>query len=379
MKEKSTLWTIFCLFFALGVSAQISQPPSGDNQKAVVKQWMGLVSVGIEYSSPDVHGPSGEDRSGKIWGQLVPYGLSNQQFGLSTDENPSPWRAGANENTVIKFSHDVEVEGKPLKAGAYGLHMIPGETEWVVIFSKNSTAWGSYYYRASEDALRVTVKPAKCEYNEWLTYEFTDRMPASCTAQLKWEYLKVPFKISVPNPDMVYVEKIRQEMQNDESFLWQNVAAAANYCATKKVNLEEALTWADLAINEPFFGEKNFTTLQSKASVLYAMGRDAEAFAVVEESVKHPTATVMQVHMFGRQLINQNKKNEAMKIFQINAEKHPNDFTTLVGLARGYSAIGDYKKAMSYVETALPKAPNDINKKSMESALVKLKEGKDIN
>ncbi len=109
--------------------AQISTPPSGGNQKSVVTQYMGLVSVTITYNSPDVTAPNGQDRTDKIWGQLVPYGLNNLQFGTSSDENPSPWRAGANENTTIEFSHDVQVEDQPLKAGTYGLHMIPGEDE----------------------------------------------------------------------------------------------------------------------------------------------------------------------------------------------------------------------------------------------------------
>lgn len=380
MKRNITL-TAFCLTFAWNQqsSAQLTTPPSGDNQKSSVTQWMGLASVNITYNSPNVTGPNGEDRKGKIWGQLVPYGMSNLQFGLSTAENPSPWRAGANENTTIKFSHDVQVEGKPLKAGVYGLHMIPGETDWVLIFSKNSTAWGSYFYKPEEDVLRVTVRPEKCEYNEWLTYEFADRQPGSCIVRLKWENLAVPFRITLPDSDMLYVQRIREELQNFKGFQWQNFAAAATFCASKKINLEEALTWAEQASNPAMGGQKNFTSLQSKATVLYAMGHDDKAALVLEESIKHPTAEMFQVHMLGRQLIAQGRKTEALKVFQINAEKHPNEFTTLVGLARGYSANGDFKKALSFVETALPKAPDALNKTSMEGAMAKLKNGQDIN
>jgi len=123
---------------AAGVaSAQtsITLPPSGDNQKASVTQYLGPVKVTIDYSSPKVHSPiNGEDRRGKIWGTLVPYGMTNLGFGTCKE---CPWRVGANENTVFTVSNDVKIEGQTLPAGSYGLHMIPGQDEWTIIFSKN--------------------------------------------------------------------------------------------------------------------------------------------------------------------------------------------------------------------------------------------------
>ena len=89
-------------------------------------QGIGLVTVSVEYSSPNVHAPDGSDRKGKIWGDLVPYGLSDLGY---NDCKECPWRGGANENTVFAVSHDVTVEGQPLKAGRYGLHFIPGQEE----------------------------------------------------------------------------------------------------------------------------------------------------------------------------------------------------------------------------------------------------------
>lgn len=141
----------------------LTMPPSGDNQYSSVTQGIGPVRVNITYNSPDIHGPQGEDRRGKIWGALVPYGLADLGFG--TCGKDCPWRGGANENTVFTVSHDVTVEGQPLPAGTYGLHFIPAADEWTIIFSKNHTSWGSYFYDAQEDALRVKVKPSKSEYN----------------------------------------------------------------------------------------------------------------------------------------------------------------------------------------------------------------------
>ena len=69
----------------------------------------------MDYSSPNVHGPAGEDRTGHIWGELVPYGMADVVY---NDCKECPWRAGANENTVFTVSHDVLIEGKPQQTGA---------------------------------------------------------------------------------------------------------------------------------------------------------------------------------------------------------------------------------------------------------------------
>src|SRR6202142_2195839 len=87
---------------------RMTLPPSGNNQKASVTQYIGPVKVTIDYSSPAVHGPDGKDRRGQIWGKLVPYGLTDLGFGKGL---PAPWRAGANENTVFEVSDDVSIEG----------------------------------------------------------------------------------------------------------------------------------------------------------------------------------------------------------------------------------------------------------------------------
>ncbi|MCJ7442793.1 MAG: DUF2911 domain-containing protein, partial [Thermoanaerobaculaceae bacterium] len=232
-------WTVALVAAALIVvpvlaSAQIvTLPPDGKNQKASVSQWIGLVEVNVTYNSPKVTAPDGTDRTGKIWGQLVPYGMANLGFGTCGDQ--CPWRAGANENTVFRVSQDVKVEGQPLAAGAYGLFMIPGQEEWTIIFSKNSTSWGSFFYNAVEDALRVKVKPKKSDYSHWLTYEFTERQPDRATVALKWEYLQVPWTITVDNANELYVENLRRQLRNAPGFNWKGWQGAADFCFDNKV------------------------------------------------------------------------------------------------------------------------------------------------
>jgi hypothetical protein len=157
--------------------------------KASVMQTLGTDAViTIEYSRPGVKGR-------KIWGGVVPYGLAP---GNEYSENkPFPWRAGANENTTFESNKDLLIEGKPLPAGKYGIHMIPGQKEWTIIFSKNNSGWGSFAYKQEEDALRITVTPVKAPHEEWLAYGFDDLAGTSATAFLHWEQLKVPFKIQL--------------------------------------------------------------------------------------------------------------------------------------------------------------------------------------
>src|SRR5881392_833955 len=126
------------------------------SQRGTVSQRLGLTDITIVYHRPEVGGR-------EIWGKTIPYG--------------KVWRAGANENTTITFTDDVTVEGKPLAAGSYGLHTFPDKDQWTIIFSKNSTSWGSFSYDEKEDALRVSAKPQAADFREALTYTFEEVKP----------------------------------------------------------------------------------------------------------------------------------------------------------------------------------------------------------
>lgn len=354
----------------------LSTPFNGDNQKSSVTQHIGLVKVTIDYSSPDVHAPNGEDRRGKIWGQLVPWGTPDLDFGTCT---ACPWRAGANENTVFTVSHDVEVEGQPLKAGSYGLHIIPEkDAEWTLIFSKNSTSWGSYTYDPAEDALRVKVKPRKGEYTEWLTYDFIDRRPDKATVALKWEEIQLPWTIAVENATDLHIARIREELRDAKGFQWQNWVAAAQY-ALQARRPKDALFFADHAVNFQFIGQQNFQTLNTLASAQEANGMAAEAKATREKAINHQTATAADIHGYGRQLLNQGKKDEALRVWEMNARRHPNAWPVNVGLARGYSAVGRYKDALKHAKLAVAQAPDDVNRRTLEAGIRKLEAGQDMN
>mgnify|MGYP000020578330 CR=1 FL=1 len=380
--KKIVVLLIASFFISQFAEAQgVTLPPSGANQKSVAVQYIGaLAHVKIKYYSPDVTNPRGESRKGKIWGELVPYGMQNLSFGLSSDKNLSPWRAGANQNTTITFSHDVTVQGKALSAGTYGFHIIPRkEGTWTLIFSKNTSAWGSYYYEEKDDALRVETTPTATNFTEWLTYEFIDRQTNSCTVALKWDELAIPFKVEIPNIHDVYISNFKKELQSTAGFSWQGWQQAANYCINNKTHLEQGLEWANNSINLPFGGQRNFTTLQTKSTLLKMLDKKKEANKVMKEAIKEPTATIFQIHGYGRQLIIQGKKKDALEIFKYNKERFGDVWPVNVGLARGYSAVGKYKKALKYCKKAHKRAPNKVNKDGLAASIEKLKKGEDIN
>jgi len=187
-----TLFTLVAaLLFTLPSSTQAQDKEVRKSLHASVTQTLGVdTDVTFDFSRPGVKGRT-------IWGDLEPYGMHP---GVKySDNKPYPWRAGANENTTVTISKDVKVEGKKLVAGKYSVHMIPSETDWVVIFSKKNDGWGSYAYDEKDDALRVTVKTVNAPHEEWLTYGFDDLAGTSATAFLHWEKLIVPFKIETTN------------------------------------------------------------------------------------------------------------------------------------------------------------------------------------
>ena len=243
---------------------------------------------------------------GHIWGELVHYGFVDEGYGPTKG---APWRAGANESTTITFSSNVKVEGKDLKAGRYALFLDVEQTgPWVWVFS-NHVGWGSFQYDPKDDALRVPAIAQDAPFTEFLTYGFDQRLPDSAVAFLQWEKKRIPFKIEVPNVNALYVEKLRQELQSWPGFRYEDWQTAAQFCADQKINLEEALTWADKAISAPFrgatVGHEDFLTLQTKAAVLEAMGRQDDADTVMQKALHLPGTDAVLVYVYGmRQLRN---------------------------------------------------------------------------
>jgi hypothetical protein len=344
--------------------------PNGPTKKASVSEQVGLTPVSITYHRPSVNG-----REGKIWGSVVHKGFVDQGFGSG---KPAPWRAGANENTLIEFSSDVKVEGQALPKGVYSLFVAYDPVESTIVFSKRTEAWGSFFYDPKDDALRVQVKPQALDKSvEYLTYAFTAPTQNSATVTLSWEKLMIPFKVEVDFLKQQF-DAFVIESQNPRGFTSQGLTIAANWSLQNKYQLEKGLEWATLASSANFPGNPaSFPALSAKAGILDNLGRSEEAAAVIKGAL--PFGTVGELQQFGRLLLTAKKPKAALEVFQYNYDKNPNQFSTMVGMARGLSANGDYAKALDFASKALPSAPNDANKAAVQVMIDKLKEGKDIN
>jgi tetratricopeptide (TPR) repeat protein len=370
---KNCLSLLAVLLFAVSSSAQVpynSAVPNGYTKKAAVSEQVGLTQVTITYHRPAVRG-----REGKIWGEVVHKGFIDQGFG---NGKPAPWRAGANENTVIEFDNDVKVEGQTLPKGKYGLFIAYDPLESTVIFSKRTDAWGSFFYDEKEDALRVKVKPQPSEKSvENLKYEFSNQTPNSAVVTLSWERLSIPFKIEVDYLKQQF-DAFVAEAQNPRGFTSQGLNIAASWTLQNNYQLEKGLEWATLATSPKFPGDPtSFPALSTRALILDKLGKSEEAAAVIKSAL--PLGSVVELQQFGRQLLAAKKPQAALEIFQFNYNKNPNQFTTLTGMARGLSANGEYAKALEFANKALQLAPNDSAKQAVQAMIEKLKAGRDIN
>jgi hypothetical protein len=354
MKMSLTPFVVYLLILGIAesVSAQNDLNLPDISQAAEVKQRIALTDITINYHRPLVNGR-------KIWGGLVPYG--------------KVWRAGANENTTIEFSDPVSVEGQPLAKGVYGLHMIPKPDSWTVIFSKTNTAWGSYSYDQKEDALRVDVKPRPLIQNkEALEFEFDDLRPDSTAVTLKWEKLGVPFTVSVSDADQT-LQNIRAQLKGRGQFTWQALDQAAQFCLTRKIDLDEALKWADASIQN----EERFDNLSTKADILKALNRSDEAKTVWNHALE--VANAQQLYSYGRRLQNQKQGTEAMEIFKDVAKRFPQGVYGYLAQARIKSASGDFSGAAGDARQAQAAAPTDAQKQSIQALITKLDAKQDIN
>lgn len=241
-------------------AAQVATPrPS---QKQTITQSVGDATLSIVYHRPNVN-------SRKIWGELVPY--------------DKVWRSGANEATVFEVSRDVTIDGKPLPAGKYSLHTIPGKSNWIVIFNKKWDQWGSFDYDQSLDALRVDVKPVPFPFRESLSYEFDTISPSSARAVLRWEKVGVPFTVDVGDIHGRMMKQLGDAVASRKADDQRPLNQAANYVATFKVkeSYADAMKWVDdsIAIRE------TFGNLGIKARLLNEQGKTAEAIALAEKAV----------------------------------------------------------------------------------------------
>ncbi len=342
-----------CLITLLGIltlsSAAFSQgitTPRTPSPAASVSQTIGISTVSVSYSRPSVRGRV-------IWGELVPFGWNVQNFGF---QNSAPWRAGANENTVIQFSNDVKVEGRNVPAGSYGLFFtINNDDTGEVILSKDYKSWGSFFYDAALDQLRAPIKLRSHDMTELLTYDFINMTKNSAELVLNWENKQFPVKIEYAVDDIV-MANAAEELKNTVGFNWMGYSSAANYALQNNLNTDQAMVWVDKSITM----NKNFTNLNVKAGLLRKQNNIMEAEKTEKEALD--MATEAELNTYGYQLLNQTKFDDAIHVLTMNTEKHPESANAWDSLGEAYALKGDKDNAIKNFKKSLSLNPSEGTK-----------------
>ena len=359
---------IFLLIDITAGAQMLQLPDGGVNHKSKAGRRVGLTDIEVNWDAPGVKG-----REGNIWGtSTAPYGFTVLGFGSNVS---SPWRAGANENTTISFSTDVTINGKPLAAGKYGFFIALYPDSCTLIFNRNTAGWGSYFYKSGLDVLRVTTHQQKDikESRERLDYTFSNQTDRSVEVALEWEKWRIPFKVEV---DLINttLASIRTQLSGAMGFDPPGLEAAAAWCLQNNINIEEALDWINVVV-DPTMGRVNsFHALSTKAGLLAKLNKKEEADKIMQAALEN--ASVIEMHSYGRQLLAEKRTKEAMAVFEKNYKKNKGVWPTNGGMMRGYSAMGDLKKALEHAKIALTQSPNEENRKFIEQAIKTLESGK---
>jgi len=313
---------------------------------ASVSQRIGLTDITVTYHRPAVN-------KREIWGKLVPYGET--------------WRAGANENTTIELSTPATVGGKPVPAGTYGLHTLPGQSEWSVMLSSTNTAWGSFSYDEKEDVVRFQVQPkTTADMEERLEYSFENPTDDSVDLVLHWEKLAVTIPIKI-DLNATITASLQKQLRGLGRFGWQAWNQAAQWELQHNGDMGQALKWADTSITT----QKTFANMRTKAAILEKQGDTAQAEALRADALK--IANENDINLYGYALLGQKKTDEAIAIFRKNVKDHPDSWNTYDSLAEALAAKGDKKAAIESYNKALSMVSDPVQKKRINDALAKLK------
>ena len=246
------------------------------------------------------------------------YGYTVLGFGSNV---PSPWRAGADECTVMSFSTDVTVNDQKLPAGKYAFFIEVQPDSSVLIFNKNYAAWGSYFYRIKQDVLHVKTiqKKSLPAMQECLAYNFTNQTDHSIDISLDWERWSFPLHVAVDVKATV-MEDILRQMSGAIGFNPASLEAAAQLFVENDTNYAQALTWITSATDPQLGGKNTFVAWTAKSRIFRKMGKEKEASDMMNMVIENANAS--ELHGYARQLLNEKKLPQAMALFQKNYDKN---------------------------------------------------------
>lgn len=345
MKIKLSI-SALAICLTLSVQAQfhtmkIPQP----SPKVVETQRLGITDITLDYSSPSVNGRD-------VWNEVInAYGDPNLA-----------WRAGANLNTRISFSTDVTINGNPLKAGGYGIHIDKSEDGYIIMFAHHDNQWGSYYLdRDNHVTLRVKVQGEEAPFSEQLDYEFLNRTDSSLVVGLEWAEKRLPFTVAV-NLKKTVIENFRYELLGINTYRWEAWNDAANWCLNHETNLEEALEWVDRSINGGYNGfasNKNITNMTTKARLLHKLNRRSDLIEIITE-VSEMEMSAYQINQFSIFLLQSGNPESAEDLLKSAVAKFPDAWYLKLNRGITYYMRDNPKKALKELNSIKDITPENF-------------------
>jgi hypothetical protein len=290
----------------------------------------------------------------------VPYGWDKNGSAIGLE---SPWRAGANENTILHLSHDAKVEGTLVPAGDYGLFFIVNkDNTGELILSKDYKSWGAFWYNPKQDQMRAksTIRDVP-QSVEKLYYSFDTVSRTWAALDLNWAKKQFPVKIEFA-VDEIVIDNAREVLNGQTAFLYQNLNAAANYSLAHNIDTALGMKWINRSIAA---NPGSFNSLAIKAGFL-KNAEDSNAAAKLMKEAE-PFATDAELNAYGYQLLGVQKYAQAIDVLKLNTVKHPENANTWDSLGEAYALSGDkknaiiinFKKSMNSNPTAATKANSE--------------------
>ncbi|MBV1924636.1 MAG: DUF2911 domain-containing protein [Flavobacteriaceae bacterium] len=352
MKKKNylLLLTFLCTLCSFAQFHTLNIPQVSPNVEE--SQRIGVTDITIKYNSPAL-------RDRDVW---------NNVNIIPQEGTPYAWRAGANMNTTIEFSTDILIEGKQLKAGTYGFHIIPSNDIYTLLFAHNNNQWGSYYLDQEKDVtLKIIVQPETCSTSEQLDFEFLNRTENSVVVGLEWGEKRIPFKVEV-DLNKTVIESFRSELRGINTYHWQAWNDAANWCLNHETNLDEALEWANRSIEGGYYGfaaNKNVTNVGTKIKLLKKLGKENEMQAAITDA-KNMKVDAREANELNIFFLRIGKYQDALDYANSSYKQYPESWSLLLNRGIANYFLKNKKAGIKDVRKVIDVAPERFSKRLNE-------------
>jgi len=342
-------FSLCIIFTGFLVQAQQTWLPREPSPAASVEQTVGISKVTVNYSRPSIKGR-------EIWGNLVPYGWNVQGFGAG---NSAPWRAGANENTVLHLSHPATIQGTLVPPGNYGLFfVINKDNSGELILSKDYKSWGSFFYDPKQDQMRAKITVRDVPFStERLDYSFDSVSKNMAELDLNWAKKQFPVKIEFA-VDEIVMDNATELLKGETAFTPGNLNAAAAYALQNNIDTAQAMKW----INRSIANAPTYNNLRIRAALLKKGGDSLASEKIMKTAM--PLATEGELNVYGYQLLGENKFPQAIDAMKLMVQKFPESANAWDSMGEAYALSGDKKNAITSFKKSLsmnPPAPTKAN------------------